>query len=363
MINEFIRAFALVFIAELGDKSQIIAMTFATQYKIKDVLLGVTIGVMFNHAIAILLGNFISLVIPTNYIHIIAGFLFIGFGLNSLNLEEEEEINDKKEFNPVTTVAIAFFIGELGDKTQLATMTIAAEAINPIVVFLGTTSAMVATSSLGIFIGSKVGKKIPEVSVKIVSSLVFLIFGVFRVLDTIDIGLINPIFIVITLLTLAIVELLLVKRLVESNYRPKKAASQNLYEKTKLLKRTLDSICLTEDKCGSCQGLECLLGYIRYILDHSRETNQYYESLHVDSQKLIRKNYDKKKVLQALLLILRDYNENQWIEDKEFVVNKIKSSLELMLFHNNIYGNNKLQYIKSIKKYDEKLADYIDRNI
>lgn len=363
MINEFVRAFALIFIAEMGDKSQIIAMTFATQYKIKDVLLGVTIGVMFNHAIAILLGNFISLVIPTNYIYIIAGFLFIGFGLNSLSLEEEEEINDKMEFNPIITVAIAFFIGELGDKTQLATMTIAAEAINPLLVFLGTTSAMIVTSSLGIFIGSKVGKKIPEVSIKIVSSLVFLIFGVFRVLDTINTELINPIFIVISLLVLSTVELLLVKRLVESSHRPQKKASQSLYEKTKLLKRTLDSICLTESKCGRCKGVGCLLGYIRYILDHSRETNQYYESLHMNSEKLIRKNYDKKKVLQALLLILKDYNENQWIEDKEFVLNKIKSSLEIILFDKKIHGNNKLQYIKTVKIYDEKLADYIDRNI
>src|SRR5699024_952019 len=115
----------------------------------------VTIGVVFNHAIAIILGSFISMVIPTTYIHIIAGFLFIIFGLNSLKIDEDEVVEDKKEFSPILTVAIALFIGELGDKTQLATMTLAAESINPIVVLMGTSMAMIVTSSLGIFIGSK----------------------------------------------------------------------------------------------------------------------------------------------------------------------------------------------------------------
>ena len=362
MIQEFIRAFAIIFIAEMGDKSQIIAMTFATQYKVKDVLLGVTIGVLFNHMIAILLGNFISLVIPINYIHIIAGFLFIGFALNTLSIEEEEEIKDRREFSPIRTVAIAFFIGELGDKTQLATMTLAAESVNPLLVLMGTSSAMVATSLLGIFIGSKVGKKIPEVSVKIVSSLVFLIFGLIRVLDTIDIAMINPFIIALSLISMAIIELLLIKKLVESQHRPKKAASQNLYERTKLLKQTLDSICLTESRCGTCNGVGCILGYVRYILEESRKADRYYESLHINSKRFIKKRFDNKKVLDALILILQEYNDNNWVEDKEFVLNKIKSSLEMMLFNKKVNANNINQYIRVAKTYDKKLADYIEGN-
>lgn len=362
MIEEFIRAFGLIFIAEMGDKSQIIAMTFATQYKIKDVLLGVTIGVLINHIIAIILGNFLSLVIPMNYIHIIAGFLFIIFGINSLSIEEEEEIKDKKEFNPIRTVAIAFFIGELGDKTQLATMTLAAESINPLITLIGTSSAMIVTSSLGIYIGSRVGKKIPEVSVKIVSSLVFLIFGLTRVLNTIDIYLINPYIIVLSIIVLTIIEVLLIKRLVQSQHRPKKVVSQTLYEKTNQLKKTLDSICLTEHKCGTCSGVECLVGYIRYILNHARETNKFYENIHIDTEKLIRKNYDNKKVLEALIYILKDYNDNNWIEDRRFVVNEIKSSLEIILFDRKINANNIKQYIWVAKTYNKRIANYIERN-
>lgn len=360
MFNEFIRAFVLIFLAEMGDKSQIIAMTFATKYRIRDVMLGVTLGVVFNHALAIILGSFISKLIPTIYIQIIAGFLFIIFGLNSLSIDKEEDLEDKKKFPPILTVAIAFFIGELGDKTQLATMALAAESINPIIVLMGSSTAMIATSSLGIFIGSKVGKKIPEVSVKIVSSLVFLIFGLMRVTSSINI---DPTILFLSLIVLSGIEIILIKRLLGSGHRPKKDASQALYEKTKLLKRTLDSICLTEDKCGTCSGTGCLLGYIRYILNQARDTGEYYDTLYIDPEKLMNKNFNKKKILDALLLILMDYNENSWIEDEKFVINRIKSSLEIMLFNSKINANNIIQYKKIAKSYDKKIGDIIEENL
>lgn len=360
MFNEFIRAFALIFIAEMGDKSQIIAMTFATKYKLKDVLLGVTLGVVFNHAIAILLGSFISTIVPTTYIQIIAGFLFIIFGLNSLSIEKEEEVKDKKEISPILTVAITFFIGELGDKTQLATMALAAEASNPIIVLMGTSLAMVATSSLGIFIGSKVGKKIPEVSVKIVSSLVFLVFGVIRVLNTVNL---HPVIITSSLIILAILELYLIRGVLKSEYRPKKDASQVLYETTKMLQRTLDSICLSEDKCGTCSGVGCLVGYIKYILRQSRKSGIYYDTLYVDSEKLLKKDFDRKKVLEALLLILSDYKKNNWVEDEDFVVNRIKSSLEVILFKSTINANNITQYKNKAKSYNNIIGAIIEERV
>ena len=113
MIKELIRAFLLVFAAEMGDKTQIIAMTFATQYKVKQVILGIVLGVVFNHGIAIVLGRFVSKVIPLNLIQIIAGIMFVAFGVMSLEDEDDEETQNKNTFGPVATVALAFFIGEL----------------------------------------------------------------------------------------------------------------------------------------------------------------------------------------------------------------------------------------------------------
>ena len=170
MINELIRAFFLIFAAEMGDKTQIIAMTFATQYKVKEVLMGVFLGVFLNHGLAILLGRYISKLIPMNWIQLIAGFMFVIFGLLALREEDVEDTKNKKSFGPIFTVALAFFVGELGDKTQLTAMTLSAEGNYPFFILIGTTLGMMATSGLGIYVGSKIGEKISDIFIKIVSS-------------------------------------------------------------------------------------------------------------------------------------------------------------------------------------------------
>ena len=81
MLQEFLKAFCLVFIAEIGDKSQVLAMTFATKYKAIQVVVGISIGIFLNHLLAILIGVYISNIIPIKLLQIIAGFLFIIFGL------------------------------------------------------------------------------------------------------------------------------------------------------------------------------------------------------------------------------------------------------------------------------------------
>ena len=178
MLSEFLKAFFLVFAAELGDKSQIIAMTFATQYPIKKVIGGVALGVFLNHGIAVVLGRYISNFIPMDLLQLIAGGLFIVFGVLSLmDTDEDDEKKNKKNYGPILTVAVAFFIGEFGDKTQLTAMTLSLEGQYPLVILLGTITGMIATSSVGIFIGSKIGDRVPDIYIKIVSSLVFVLFG------------------------------------------------------------------------------------------------------------------------------------------------------------------------------------------
>lgn len=148
----------------MGDKSQLLAMTFATKYKLKIVIPGVFLGILLNHGIAVLVGNYISRFIPINYLSFLAAFVFILFGWMSLRIEEEESGEDQslKNRGPILTIAITFFLGEFGDKTQITAMTLASEAANPFIILFGTVSAMMMTSILGIFVGMKIGKKVPE---------------------------------------------------------------------------------------------------------------------------------------------------------------------------------------------------------
>ena len=136
-MSDYLQAFALIFIAEMGDKTQIMAMAFATQYKIKQILIGVAIGAFLNHGLAIVLGSMLTKFIPIEALQLVAGVLFIAFGLLSLSIAEEEEDDvSGKRYGAIFTVALAFFLGELGDKTQLTALTLSTQASLPFMTLL-----------------------------------------------------------------------------------------------------------------------------------------------------------------------------------------------------------------------------------
>lgn len=189
-MEPFVRAFLLIFVAEMGDKSQLLALAFATKYPLRTVLAGVSLGIALNHGVAILIAVFISQHVPLEALQIVSAFVFLAFGLKSLwlDFEEEEEEEKFKEFGPVLTVAATFFLGEFGDKTQITAMTLAANSPKPFFIFLSTVSAMILVSLLGIFVGKVLGKKIPEVTMQLIAAGLFLFFGVSSVYDYLPAG-------------------------------------------------------------------------------------------------------------------------------------------------------------------------------
>lgn len=180
-----IRAFLLIFVAELGDKTQILAMAFATRYPVRKVLHGIGIGAFLNHGLAVALGAYLSRLVPVNTIQMIAGAAFVGFALWTLKVDEEEEEGEPRlHLGATATVALAFFLGELGDKTQLTAITLAADAEHPWQVLAGTVLGMVATGGLGIVVGKKLGDKVPEIGVKLIAASVFMLFGLQKLYQT-----------------------------------------------------------------------------------------------------------------------------------------------------------------------------------
>lgn len=365
MLEELARAFFLIFAAEMGDKTQIMAMTFATQYKKTEVLTGVFLGVILNHGIAIVLGRYLSKIIPLSYLQIIAGVMFVIFGLLALTDEDDGEEKDKKHFSPVLTVAIAFFLGELGDKTQLTALTLSTEGNYPIFILLGTTLGMVVVSGLGIIVGSKVGEKIPEISVKIVSSIVFLFFGTHKLINTIPQEYLTVLNIILFFVVVGSIEFYLLKQLL---YRHKagertalKEAATILYKQTQELKSAVDEICLGEEICGSCKGSQCLIGYTKKILKKALEEENYYIEKVDNYTELINKDYDTKKLIHALTLIIADYKKYGVDLDENFVVNKTRRALEVALFEEEIEFTGDIDiYLDNIKK--EKLNIFKEIN-
>jgi putative Ca2+/H+ antiporter (TMEM165/GDT1 family) len=163
----------------MGDKTQLLAMAFAAKYSAYKVLIAVFFATLLNHALAVLVGQTLTTVIPLNIISLVAALSFILFGLWTLRGDELHG-EDKKEsrFGPIMTVAIAFFLAEIGDKTQLATISLAVKYRSMASVLMGTTLAMVAADAIGIIVGIVMRKHIPEKAIKWFSAIVFILFGI-----------------------------------------------------------------------------------------------------------------------------------------------------------------------------------------
>jgi putative Ca2+/H+ antiporter (TMEM165/GDT1 family) len=176
-MTAFLTSLVIVVLAEMGDKTQLLAMAFASRFRWQTVMWGVFVATAANHLLAVLVGNYLTNIIPLNYIKIAASASFIIFGLWTLRGDKLEGEDKRFNFGPFWTVAIAFFIAEMGDKTQLATVALAAEFNTIIPVWIGTTTGMLIADAIGIIAGIVLHKTIPEKKIKWFAALVFIAFG------------------------------------------------------------------------------------------------------------------------------------------------------------------------------------------
>jgi putative Ca2+/H+ antiporter (TMEM165/GDT1 family) len=182
----------LVVLAEMGDKTQLLAMAFAVRYPWPTVLAGVFAATIVNHLLAVEAGNYLTRVVPLQYIQVAAAASFIIFGLWTLRGDELAGEADAVRRSPFWTVAIAFFFAEMGDKTQLATLALAARYQTVVPVWLGTTAGMMVADGLGIIVGVVMGRRIPERLVKWGAALIFIAFGVAGLYEYLPRGLVSP---------------------------------------------------------------------------------------------------------------------------------------------------------------------------
>ncbi len=128
-------AFGVIFVAELGDKSQLMALAFATRYRAVPILIGITIATALVHAVSVGIGAVLGATLPTKAITIAAALAFFGFAAWTLRgdeLSDEEEAKvDRSSRSAIVAASAAFFLAELGDKTMLATITLATTG-NPV---------------------------------------------------------------------------------------------------------------------------------------------------------------------------------------------------------------------------------------
>ncbi|PRZ44100.1 putative Ca2+/H+ antiporter (TMEM165/GDT1 family) [Antricoccus suffuscus] len=181
-------SFGVIFVAELGDKSQLMALTFATRFKIWPVIIGITAATALVHLVSVGIGYGLGASLPTGWISLAAAVAFIAFGFwtlhgDHLTDEEKDKVNRTKK-SAIIAVGTAFFLAELGDKTMLATITLATDH-GWLGVWIGSTLGMVAADVLAIGIGMALGKALPEKAIRYGAAALFFIFGVWLLVEAI----------------------------------------------------------------------------------------------------------------------------------------------------------------------------------
>lgn len=190
MITTVLLSIGIVFLAELGDKSQLMALTFALRYRWWVVLSGIAVAAAGVHLLSVGVGHFLGASLPTEAIALLAAAIFLGVGVWTLREHlgggaEEAGAGPRLATRaaPFFVVSSAFLLAELGDRTMFATAALATD-YHWAGVWIGSTIGMVAADALAIALGILLGKHLPEHAIGIGSGLLFLYFGTLTGLGT-----------------------------------------------------------------------------------------------------------------------------------------------------------------------------------
>jgi putative Ca2+/H+ antiporter (TMEM165/GDT1 family) len=185
MLGAVLVSLAVVFVAELGDKSQIITMTYALRHRWWVVLSGVGIAAVLVHGLSVAIGHFLGVTLPEKPIAFAAAVAFLLFAAwtwrEGRNAGDEEVRVAEPRF-VVPAIVSSFVLAELGDKTMLATVALASDR-DAIGVWIGATVGMVLADGVAIIVGAMLNKRLPEGFLHAMASVLFLLFGLWMLFD------------------------------------------------------------------------------------------------------------------------------------------------------------------------------------
>jgi Ca2+/H+ antiporter, TMEM165/GDT1 family len=202
LVRAALVAFGVIFVAELGDKTQLLALGFGARYSLRRVAVGLALGYGAASMIAVVVGGALGAAFPQRPIEIIGGIVFIAFAILAVRRDEdgsdgdrggdEDHIRDKGGGAPksivtsiakssiVVSIGLTILVAEMGDKTQIATATLAARS-NPVGTWIGATLGEVASGLVGAVAGNFIGDRISPTRLRWISALLFAAFGILMI--------------------------------------------------------------------------------------------------------------------------------------------------------------------------------------
>ncbi len=180
MVGDILTAFVVVFLAELGDKTQLVALTLAGRYRASSVMLALGAAIAVLQTLSVTVGALLSRALPERAIAIGAGLLFCGFAVWTWRSAGRQEDDDEVEVSTrrgLVGVAIAFFLAELGDKTMITTATLAADR-GAVPVWIGSFAAMMAATALAVLAGKALTRRTSPETLARIGAVAFAVVGV-----------------------------------------------------------------------------------------------------------------------------------------------------------------------------------------
>jgi putative Ca2+/H+ antiporter (TMEM165/GDT1 family) len=187
-------ALGAIFVAEFGDKSQLLVLAFATRHAVLPVIAGIVVAAATVQGLSVFVGAALGAALPETLITVVAGVAFLGVAAWSLRDTDEEEeqtqvVDERRRERPTlalaAVVAGTFIVGELGDKTMLATFALAARQ-DPVATWVGATAGMVAANLVAVLVGRQLGTRLSPDVIRIGSAALFAIAGILVLASTLD---------------------------------------------------------------------------------------------------------------------------------------------------------------------------------
>ena len=179
-MEALLASLTLVALGEIGDKTQLLSFALATRYRAHwPILAGITLATLINHGLSAWLGVWLANLVPMNWLQIFLGVSFVALGVWMLIPDKDEELGNGRNWGPFAASFVLFFLAEIGDKTQIATIALGARFPDEFAsVLTGTTLGMVAANVPVIWLGAKLTNPRWETWAHRISALLFVLFGV-----------------------------------------------------------------------------------------------------------------------------------------------------------------------------------------
>jgi len=183
----FLSSLFFITVAEMGDKTQLVTLAFATRFSARLVLGAILVATLLVHLFSVALGELLGFVLPAYWLGLVAGLAFIGFGLWTLRGDTLDNADARlcpARFGPFLAVATTFFLAELGDKTMLATVTLAGQLQEFVPVWIGSSLGMLVADGLAILVACAVGRRLPQRAIRYAAAAIFVVSGCVRIGQT-----------------------------------------------------------------------------------------------------------------------------------------------------------------------------------